>query len=331
MSELSFKFGTPEPVTFKEYCSDTEFKARAYGTATVTYYDSLIYGDDESAVPKIEKKIYELIPECFALWPEGKLIMGPDNELILNGLLMDALEKVGVTATISVRNVDLVAGQMDTYQEQCGKEIRNRLFGEIRTDDLTDKEHGPLISFSYNLSSHGMMAGSSSSYGDEISWNRDGSIILTSSSNSSAMYARREYKITPEMAQKVRDYVEKRHLAALAEKDIPTPMVYDNFTSSSICMTFDDSSVGGSPYKRVSIQCGPAGMTFGTIENEIKELIKECVTTGELVTNEEKQTGGMFGGFPGMMSGLMYAYWKCPHCGNDKNTGKFCFECGSPR
>jgi hypothetical protein len=332
MSELSFKFGTPEPVAFKEYCSDTEFQARLFGTALVTYYDSLVYGNDDSARTKIQKKIYELIPECLARWPEGKLIMGPNNKVILSGLLEDALSEAGVTADVAVMNIDLVAGQKDIYQEQCGETLQEIICPQAKTDGLTDKPHGPLIRFSYDRTSHGMMAGSSSSSGEVLSWNSDGSIELVSSSSFSGNYSRTEYKVTPEAAQKVRDYVAGSHLAALAEKDIPTPVMYDCFTSSSICMTFDDSSVGGLSHNMICLQCGPAGMTFAGIEKQVSDLLKECVTTGEKISNENRQTGPMFGGFMSMdpVPEQSSVYWKCPHCGYDKNTGRFCCECGRP-
>ena len=155
-----------------------------------------------------------------------------------------------------VETITMYASILNIKEESIEKKEKNMKeksinpFPEVSTEGLKDQPHGPLISFSYNLSSNGMMAGSGSYGGDELSWNKDGSITLTSKYNGGGKSVRTEYRVKPEPAAKMRDYVAEKHLAALAEKEIPTPMVYDNFTSSSFSMTFDDSALGGIPYKK---------------------------------------------------------------------------------
>ena len=114
-------------------------------------------------------------------------------------------------------------------------------------------------------------------------------------------------------------------------------MFADNFTSSGFTMTFDDSEIGGSPYVRRNVQCGPAGMTFRTIENELSAILKECRETGEYVSGESKKVdimSGLFGGLNGIATpseSPKVSCWTCSNCGYDKNSGKFCVECGSRR
>lgn len=340
MEELLFKFGTPAPVVFRERGCDTDFAARVTGGAAVSDCDAARYGEGEAAEAALKKLIAELIPDCLARWPEGKRVMGSGNGAILGGLLETALSAAGVTAKITVRSIDLVPESTETYRQIFGEEMLNRVFPPIQTDGLEDEPHGPLIGFGYDRFSHGMMMGSSSSSGDELRWNRDGSITLICSVSAGGKSVRTEYRVKPEAAQKVRDYVAEKRLAALSKEKIPTPAMTDNFTSSSIHMTFDDRALGGGPFERCSIQYGPAGMTFRTIEDEISELLKECRETGEYASREESGAGEVFGDFLGMakapgmadfLGAQQDAIWMCPKCGRPGNMGAFCTGCASPR
>ena len=202
---------------------------------------------------------------------------------------------------------------------------------------MSEVTHGPLIRFSYNLSTNGMMMGSGSFSGDSVEWHRDGRIILSSDSEGGGKRTYAKYSLKPEAAEKIRGYVTEKKLAEIAGRDIPTPMVYDCFTSSTIGMGFDDSSVGGSYYESVTLYCGPAGMTFRQIEEDVAQLLKECRETGECIEFkvEEKKNGMAFPGMPGMaMSPLSPAQqegWTCIKCGQSGNTGKYCTECGSAK
>ncbi len=219
--------------------------------------------------------------------------------------------------------------------------------GRSRDVDMEDgKPHGPLIGFSYNYSSHGMMAGSSSFGGDSLTWNEDGSVVLSVTSNGQGRRTEQRYRVEPELAQKLRDYVAKHRLATLAEKKIELPLVYDCFTSTSITMTFDSRAFGGNVYDRRTIQCGATHMTFATLEKEVSELLKQCRESGSFLGGETQETGGM----PGMLGFLcsvppdnlkvaagsraapapIGTRWICA-CGCLENTGKFCVECGKPR
>ncbi|MBR6157607.1 MAG: hypothetical protein IKQ27_11660 [Lachnospiraceae bacterium] len=225
-----------------------------------------------------------------------------------------------------------------------------------------DEMHGPLIELSYGTSSHGMMAGTGSGASSSVEWKKDGTVIYRSSSMSSYGQTSSEYKVKPEVAQKLRDFVAEKHLAELTKEDIPLPMACDNFTSASISMTFDDSSIGGDPYESCFLNCGMAGGTFGSLEKKVKELLDECRETGEFISGEDTGNGfpNLIAGKEGMsffeMAKSMYdpsggmkqepdhkpqeqrsvkkkapgPQWTCA-CGETMNTGKFCINCGQSR
>ena len=135
--------------------------------------------------------------------------------------------------------------------------------GNMNTEDLfpqakvpegvEDEPHGPLVEFSYNLSTHSMMAGGGGSRSRKIEWNSDGTVIYSDRSGGGGRSSCLEYRLTPEAAQMVRDFVKEKRLAKLSKMDIQTPMVYDSFTSATISMHFDDRSIGGSPWESCSI------------------------------------------------------------------------------
>ncbi|MBQ9458625.1 MAG: hypothetical protein IJU66_01670 [Oscillospiraceae bacterium] len=346
MEAISFFFGTVKPIVFREHGCDGDFAAQVRGHAEVLSCDAARFGAGKEAEQKLRETIAALLPGCFSRWPEGKLIMGSGSREILSELLEASLAAEGVTAKLDVRGVDLAEGQIDAYMEACGEALRESISPSVRTDGLADEAHGPLVHFGFSLFSHGMAAGSSSSSEDALDWNRDGSIILTSCCSAGGKSTRLEYRVKPEAAEKVRAFAARKHLAALSKQKIPTPAVFDNFTSSSINMTFDDRSIGGSPFEMLHIDCGPAGMTFRKIEDEIRSLFKECRDSGECIVREESGAGGMFGGmtgFVGTMGGFGTANapggagvplgqaWTCEKCGRTGNTSAFCADCAAPR
>ena len=169
--------------------------------------------------------------------------------------------------------------------------------------------------------------------------NKDGTVTLTSSYSGGGKRTSFKYNVKPEIAQKMRDYVTAKNLARLSKEEIKTPVMFDNFTSASFSMSFDDSSIGGSPYEHCYVNCGPAGMTFRTIKNELSEILKECRETGECILNEETQTGSGFpgmggmmgmGNFPVMMPRPPKEAWTCPSCGQEGITSRFCPQCAAP-
>lgn len=302
MSGIIATFGTPTPVTFKEKGCDTAFTVRINGALYLDAYDEPAYGAtmDERrsnlgifAVKKIE--------EHLAHWHEGGKILCVEGEDELERMLFDDLKAAGMTGSANIKKINITDESNDAYRELIMTPYQKAMEAK-RQEELAAAEepHGPLRHFSYNLSSHGMMAGTSSSYSRTVDWNRDGTIIFRSYSSGSGKSTELEYKLTPETASKISGFAADKHLAALSKMDIPTATMFDNFTSSTICMTFDDSSIGGDPNNDFTLQCGPAGLTFKTIEDELRQLLDECESAGECIKNEERETQNGFGAFFGM-------------------------------
>ena len=299
MNSLSINFGNQNPAPFREQDCDIEFEAKVRGRAEIYDFDAARYGEGNAAQIALTKKIAELIPECIDRRSKEDLLLSVNAQNKLSDALKEALADAGVTAFVVVKDIKVVPEQKnEEYMRLYREALTESLFPQVKTDGLTDEPHGPLIGFSYNLSSHGMMMGSGSYSGDSLSWNRDGTVTLSVSSNGGGRQLRAEYLVDSETAEKMRAFVADKHLAALAKQEIRTPLVYDDFTSASFSMTFDDSSVGGSPYNHVSVNCGPAGMTFRSIEKKIREILEQCKEHGQLTFNEENATNnGAMGGF----------------------------------
>ena len=75
------KFGTPKPVTFREYCEygqnvmDIDLEARFAGKCEISDYDHSRYANDEEVSLFIKSNCSEILEKCFKNWPEGKSIV----------------------------------------------------------------------------------------------------------------------------------------------------------------------------------------------------------------------------------------------------------------
>ena len=217
---------------------------------------------------------------------------------------------------------------------ECRDALDKQMNPQVSTEGLEEEKHGPLIGFSMSYCSHSMMAGGGSSSGDELEWNKDGTVTLTTSYSGGGRNTRFKYNVKPEIAQKMRDYVVQNHLARLSKEKINTAVMFDNFTSASFSMSFDDSSIGGSSYECCYVNCGPAGMTFRNIENALGKILDECRETGECLQNEETEIGNGFQGMfalHGISPQSPKETWTCQSCGTEGNISNFCPNCGMPR
>ncbi|MBO4422690.1 MAG: hypothetical protein J5879_04585 [Clostridia bacterium] len=341
MYSIRVNFGTVRPVPFRESGCDREFLMRAGGYALVSEFDAEKFGGD--AYNGIKELATRLIPDCVAGMTEEKPLMCPGNDSVLASRLEDALSKEGVRARVAIKLFAIDQSKSDEYAELFGEKI-----AEIAKETAAQAAHFPVVSLCYSRSSHGMMAGTCSHSSDTIEWNGDGTVTLTSAYGSSASNSRSVYSVTPEAAEKAREFAEKNGIAELSTQGIPTALCYDNFTSATISVTRDESARGGDRFETYTLNCGPSGMTFGRIEKELSDIIAECIRTGEYVTGSMSNPAGNFGG-PGLFG--MFSYdkpaapeppepaegeaepgcWKCSKCGYTKNTGKFCAECGNSR
>lgn len=302
------RFETPAPVKFKENSCDTEFEVIVSGALYINEYKEGTFGETQNdAFVKLKEMAVAKVTERLAGWHEDDKILLVDGKGQLAICLDDYLKELDINGSSRIDDLKITDAFSDAYQKQIMDPLAERKKA-ARQKAIEDAEepHGPLRGFSYSLSSNGMMAGTSSSTTREVKWNDDGSIIYSYRSFGGGKNVNMEYKITPEAASKVIDLVEEEHIAALANLDIELPQVYDNFTSSTIGMVFDDSSLGGESYNHCTLNCGAFGMTFRTLEKKVRALLDEIQESGECIKNEMTETPnpgfGPMMGFMGMMN-----------------------------
>lgn len=363
MSGIITKFGTPEPLKFMEKGCDTEFKVRMTGALYIDEYDESAYGaTEDERKSNLMKFAVKKLEEHLLIWHQSDKILCVDGENVLAVMLMDDLKEAGMTGSAKIDNIRILDEVNDIYQEKIMKPYYQAKEEKRKQEiEAADEPHGPLREFSYNLSSHGMMAGTSSYSTRKVVWNEDGTIVCSKNSTGGGRHIEMEYKINPETAQKIRDFVTDKRLAALSKMDIKTAQMFDNFTSSTIVMEFDDRSIGGDAYNCCTLQCGPSGFTFKSIEDEVVKLLDECEASGECIKSLFNEDQGAMTGFMGMrqmmdmvgsgkiaqterpleLMGLVAVdpdagkreaakeKWTCK-CGQE-NSGRFCCECGEPK
>ena len=359
MSGFIARFEIPEPVRFKEKGCDLEFQVSVKGAIYVDFYDEAAFGETRNEqIETMKSMAADKVVDCLAHWHEGDKLLYFDGRDEIGDRLTEFLREKGITGSARIDDLSFTDVFKALYQENIINPYNEKKSEEFnRKIEEAVQPHGTLISVSYNLSTHGMMAGTNSDSHMEIEWKEDGSVIYRYSSNGGGKSFEREYKVKPEIAQKVIDYVEERKLAALSKVDIEKPVMFDNFTSSTIVVTYDDRSVGGESHNMYCIQCGPARMAYKNIEEDLSALLKECEESGECIKNEMRENANPFLGIgmnqmmnmidmqgqpgherPLEVMGLVPCdpdagkteatgeKWTCK-CGQE-NTGKFCCSCG---
>ena len=354
------RFEIPEPVRFMENGCNLPFQVSVKGAIYVDFYDEAAFGTTkEEQIEKMKTMAADKVREDLAHWHEGDKLLYIDGREVLGDSLTVFLRENGITGSGKINELSFPDVYRALYQEQIINPRNEKKSEEFNQKlDAAVEPHGPLERVSYNSSTNGMMAGTSSSSHQEIEWKDDGSIIYTSSSSFSGKYFESAYKITPENAQKIKDFVEERKIAALTKIDMELPVMYDNFTSSTIVVTYDDRSVGGESHNMYTLQCGPYGMAFKNLESDIKNLFMEIQDSGECIKNDMRDNSSLLTGFAGLgmidmggqpgheqplqMMGIVPVdtgtdketpdikkKWTC-QCGAE-NSGKFCCECGQPK
>lgn len=354
------RFEIPGPVRFKEKGCDLVFQISVEGAIYVDSYDEAAFGaTKEAQIENIKKLAVDKVLEDLAHWHEGDKRLLIDGRDVLGDSLTVFLREKGISGSGKINDLIFSEASKVLYWEQVQKPDNEKKSEEFNQKlDAAVEPHGPLERVSYNSFTNGMMAGTSSNSHQEIEWKDDGSIIYTSSSSFSGKYFESAYKITPENAQKIKDFVEERKIAALTKIDMELPVMYDNFTSSTIVVTYDDRSVGGESHNMYTLQCGPYGMAFKNLERDIKNLFMEIQDSGECIKNDMRDNSSLLTGFAGMgmidmggqpgheqplqMMGIVPVdtgadketpdikkKWTC-QCGAE-NSGKFCCECGQPK
>ena len=108
MPGIITKFGTPEPVAFKENGCDTEFAARISGALYIDEYDEAAYGGTESErKEKLGAFAVGKIKEHLAAWDKEDKLLGVDGESQLGLMLINDLKEAGITGSACIKNITI--------------------------------------------------------------------------------------------------------------------------------------------------------------------------------------------------------------------------------
>lgn len=358
------RFEIPGPVRFKEKGCDLVFQISVKGAIYVDSYDEAAFGaTKEEQIENMKKMAADKVLDDLSHWHEGDKLLLIDGRDVLGDSLTVFLREKGINGSGKINELNFSDASKALYREQIMNPHNEKKSEEFNKElEAAVEPHGPLKSVSYNVFSHGMMAGTSSNFHYTLEWKEDGSIIYRYTSSFDGKSFERAYNIKPENAQKMIDFVENRKIAALSKIDIEKPVIYDNFSSATIVVAYDDRSVGGEYHNAYTLQCGPEGMTLKNLEDEIKALFSEIEESGECFKNDMSDNSTPMTGFMGIgmidfegqpghqqpVVGMMGQNltvpaapgagaeapvtpkkWTC-QCGAE-NAGKFCSECGQPK
>ncbi len=129
---VSFKYGTPEPVTFRETMGtdwfDEEMKARTAMSINVYDYDAKKYKDGDSLVAAVKAGMFDMIEKALEKMSEVSVVRGRPH-----GRLSKALEKelseAGVTA-----EVDVFSFALTEESERLCSEVRECIINSASVD-----------------------------------------------------------------------------------------------------------------------------------------------------------------------------------------------------
>ena len=200
---------------------------------------------------------------------------------------------------------------------------------EVRT---VKEPHGELVSCTYSVSSGGMMFNSDSlTYISAVKKNGAAEVTVT---KKEAFGSRKTtmYRAGAELFDKVTALAERENLAAWSRLKYVQPyQMTDVSYSAGISLYYDDSSIGGSPYtaRQIDLQA-VRQQGGGEVETEFFVLLSGTVIGAEVIS--EESVDDPFKSAPGFQPADVpppEGSWKCPMCGYNANTGRFCCECGS--
>ncbi|MBR6922206.1 MAG: hypothetical protein IKH51_08420 [Clostridia bacterium] len=129
---VSFKYGTPEPVTFRETMGtdwfDEEMKARTAMSINVYDYDAKKYKDGDSLVAAVKAGMFDMIEKALEKMSEVSVVRDRPH-----GRLSKALEKelseAGVTA-----EVDVFSFALTEESERLCSEVRECIINSASVD-----------------------------------------------------------------------------------------------------------------------------------------------------------------------------------------------------
>ena len=116
------KFGTPKPVTFREYCEygnqvmDIDLDVRFVGKCEVSEYDNARYANYEEVSSFIKSHCCEILQKCLDNWPEGKSVMR-SRFSGLDESFSSELKNSGISAKTEIILKNLTEDSQTLYDE----------------------------------------------------------------------------------------------------------------------------------------------------------------------------------------------------------------------
>ena len=129
---VSFKYGTPEPLTFRETMGtdwfDEEIQARTAMNINVYEYDTEKYGDTNSLVSALKAGMRGMIEKCLQKMSESSVVRSRPHKRLSEALEKE-LSDIGVTAEADVFNFVLTE-----ESEKLCNEVRDCIINSAYVD-----------------------------------------------------------------------------------------------------------------------------------------------------------------------------------------------------
>lgn len=130
MEPVKVRFGTPEPVKFREYDTtilgmDIECAARMAFESVVTGYDGTKYACVEDVIVNLRAMALQSVTDCLKEWPKGRSVIRDKNRDGIAEYLDLEFGKAGIEACTELLNFSLT--------EECEKIYAAKLDEVIQT------------------------------------------------------------------------------------------------------------------------------------------------------------------------------------------------------
>ena len=129
---VSFKYGTPEPVTFRETMGtdwfDEEMQARTAMNINVYEYDTDKYGDADSLIAAVKSGMFDMIEKALEKMSECSVVRSRPHKHLSEALEKE-LSEIGITA-----EVDVFSFVLSEESERLCSEMRDWIINSTSVD-----------------------------------------------------------------------------------------------------------------------------------------------------------------------------------------------------
>ena len=291
---FELKFGTPKPVTFREYrkygnqVMDIDLDVRFAGKCEVSEYDNSRYANEEEVGLFIKKNCSEILERCLKNWPDGESVM----KSYFSGLdesFSNELEKNGITAKTEINMKNLTEDSLKRYEETLKmftEQPTHSGWDHVDFDSDVSKPEGTYMVSPVSIALK---------YKDDRVYYKPGERV-------EAVYwavgTDTSYEVTVDAPDLKVNYGNVINISFT----MPEHDVYISVGAQSV-MTCMPNAMGMTPFKAfMGINTEDTGNSAETPKPN--PVYKPIVSNG--------------------------SEWTCPICGS-KNMGRFCAECGGVR